>query len=359
MDQRPRIAKIGSYRDPLGFPDVALAPAIDRVAAVTPIRAAAPVRQLPLVLWRAARAVRDGAELLHLSDARFALAGLLLRRRLGVPVTASMSSLDTGARTPWGRATLRALGRIDHVFAGDDAQAQSMRTLTPRACITVVRHAASPLPWPSKRAMASVTRALRNARPGRLVVAVPWPDDRDDLRWFRDLAQPHFESRPLCLIVGAPSRREVRLLVGSDGLARDFRVVTGRLTADVIAAVARCADAFAVPSRCVATERRAAGALGVALAMGGIPVVTNGAEDALVFAHERNGFVTAPGDDREFVRTLNQVLALPAIQRHTLGEEFARYTLNRWSWDDVAEVYGERFAALVGRPQIPAALRAA
>jgi hypothetical protein len=302
---------------------------------------------------------RDGIELVHLYDARFALAGLVLRRGLSVPVTASVSAADVTGRAPWSRLAARALARFDHAFASDDASADALRRIEPGACVSIVRHAASPLPWPSKRAMASVTRALRNVRPGRLVVAMPWPEDRDDLRWFRDLAHPQLESRPLCLIVGAPSRRDVRLLVGSEGLERNFRVVTGRLTADLISAVARCADAFAVPSGCGGSETRAPGALGVALAMGGIPVVTNGAEDALVFAHERNGFVTAPGDDREFVRTLNQVLALPAIQRHTLGEEFARYTLHRWSWDDVAEVYGERFAALVGRPQIPAALRAA
>jgi hypothetical protein len=59
------------------------------------------------------------------------------------------------------------------------------------------------------------------------------------------------------------------------------------------------------------------------------------------------------------VHTLNQLLALPAVQRHFLGEEFARFTLSRWPWQDVASAYMERFAALVGRPQIPAELRAA
>ena len=59
------------------------------------------------------------------------------------------------------------------------------------------------------------------------------------------------------------------------------------------------------------------------------------------------------------MHTLNQVLSLPAVQRHALGEDFARFTLRRWPWDAAAEIYAERFAALVGRPQIPVDLRAA
>ena len=78
-----------------------------------------------------------------------------------------------------------------------------------------------------------------------------------------------------------------------------------------------------------------------------------------VLAHECNAFVVDPDDEHGYVRTLNQVLMLPAVQRHFLGEEFARFTLARWRWDDVASVYADRFAALVGRPHIPAELRAA
>ena len=78
-----------------------------------------------------------------------------------------------------------------------------------------------------------------------------------------------------------------------------------------------------------------------------------------MLAHERNGFVVEPGDERGYVHTLNQVLSLPAAQRHVLGQEFARFTLAKWRWSDVASAYTERFAALVGRPRIPADLRAA
>jgi glycosyltransferase involved in cell wall biosynthesis len=116
---------------------------------------------------------------------------------------------------------------------------------------------------------------------------------------------------------------------------------------------------FRVPAGCEAERRDGSTDLAIALAMGGIPVVTDGAQDTLVLAHERNAFVVDRGDDRGFASTVNDILSLPALQRHFLGLEFARFTLARWPWDGVAEVYGERLAALVGRPQIPADLRAA
>jgi glycosyltransferase involved in cell wall biosynthesis len=136
----------------------------------------------------------------------------------------------------------------------------------------------------------------------------------------------------------------------------DFRVHTGRLTADVIASAARCVDVFVVCAASDPLPSAPAGRLAIALATGGVPVVTNAAEDARVLAHERNAFVVEPNDERGYVHTLNQILSLPAVQRHFLGEEFARFTLSKWPWRDVASAYTERFASLVGRPQIPADL---
>ena len=52
-------------------------------------------------------------------------------------------------------------------------------------------------------------------------------------------------------------------------------------------------------------------------------------------------------------------LALPAVQRHELGLQFAASTVADHTWRSAYETYAERFAALVGRPQIPANLRAA
>jgi hypothetical protein len=356
---RPRAIIVGSYRDPFKLSTDELTAAIAADSDVTHIPANAPIRQGLRVFKDASRAIReDGYELVHLLDPRFAPVGAMLRRRYDVPVSVSFSSADDAGRSPAARLTLRGLNQLDHGFTSEEAVAATLRDRAPRLPVSLIKPGASALPWPSKHGLAAIGRALRGVRPGRLVIALPWPDNRNDLRWFRDVVAPQLDAKPLCLLIGAPSRRQAHLLLGGMGMKSDFRVHSGRLSADVIAAAARCIDAFVV---CGNEPQPGApdGQLAIALSTGGVPVVTNAAEDARVLAHERNAFVVDPGDERGYVHTLNQILALPAVQRHVLGEEFARFTLGRWPWRDVAAAYTERFAALVGRPQIPAEFRAA
>ena len=97
----------------------------------------------------------------------------------------------------------------------------------------------------------------------------------------------------------------------------------------------------------------------MALASSGAPVVAGGGVRSPLLRHEANAFVATAGDPLSLVSTLNQLLALPAIQRHYLGEQFAEETSRAHPWRAVAESYVDRFAVLVGRPPIPAELRAA
>ncbi len=351
---------MGSYRDPLGLPASELPQALARYADVARVASRAPLRQSLSVFKQASRAVlEDGYELVHLLDPRFAVVGMMLRRQFDVPVSVSVSSVDASRRSPFARLAVRAFKHLDQGFTSEDAVVQILRHEAPRVAVSLVPLAASPLPEPSIRGLASISRLLKGVRPGRLVLALPWPENRNDLRWFRDVVVPQLDAHPVCLLLGVPSRRQARLLVGAIGMHSDFRIHAGRLDADVIASAARCVDAFVVCAASDAPPSVPAGQLAIALAIAGVPVVTNASEDARVLAHERSAFVVEPGDERGYVHTLNQILALPAVQRHFLGEEFARFTMSRWSWPDVASAYTERFAALVGRPQIPADLRAA
>ncbi|MBI5288006.1 MAG: glycosyltransferase [Chloroflexi bacterium] len=354
----PRVVAVGCYRDPLGMAGAGMLEALRQRADLRLVETSQAPWSAPGVLMRTLREVRaHDAELVHILDARHATVGRWMRAKKGLPATVSLTSGDVRVTRGWPR-TAAVLPQLDLAFVTEPAVAAALRTRAPRLDVTVVPPAAQPLPWPRKDRMAAVTRALKGVRPGRLVIGVPWPADRRDLRWFRDAIMPLVDGGPLCLVFGAPSRRYARLLFGARGMETDFRVYQGRLDGDTIAAVARCVDAFVVPSGIGGLDGASPTDLALALAMGGVPVVTCGEADSPVLAHERNAFVVEP-DERAFVHTLSQVMGLPAVQRHALGEDFARYTLRQWTWDAVAEVYAERFAALVGRPQIPADLRAA
>jgi hypothetical protein len=356
----PRVAVIGGYRSPLGLPGDGLTQALAAAEVdIVHIDARQPLLDALRAFRRAARAVRqDGVEMVHLMDARFAPVGVMLRRRYGVPVSVTVSTRDVASRTPLARLAMGALNDLDQGFVAAESAARALRVEASRLLVSVTPLAASVLPWPSRKRVAALARTLRGVRPGRLVLGVPWPENRNDLRWFRDVVLPQLDARPLCLLLGAPSRRQVRLLIGATGMQAEFRAYGGRIDADTIAAAARCVDAFVIADG-RGGEAAAPSDLALAMAVGGVPVVTHGSEQVRVLAHERNSFLVEPGDEHGFVRTLNDLLALPAIQRHFLGEDFARFTLSEWPWEDVADVYADRFAALAGRPRIPAELRAA
>jgi glycosyltransferase involved in cell wall biosynthesis len=159
------------------------------------------------------------------------------------------------------------------------------------------------------------------------------------------------------LLLGAPSRREARILVGASGMRTDFRVHVGRIDADLLAAAARCADVFVIPG---ATRRDVALTdLLIAAICSKVPVVAGGAVRSELLEHERNALLVDPYDSFSMTSTLNTLLSLPAVQRHYLGEDFAAHTMARWTRERAANAYAERLAAMVGRPRIPAELRAA
>lgn len=353
----PRIAVAGRYRSPLGFEDdsfiAALARSIDvRVVDASPT----PLGMLRLLRDGARAIMQDRCEAVHLLDARLAPAALMLRIHFGVPVSVTLGRSDAGSVLNL-RPGLLLAHRLDEAFTSDGEMVSLLARRARQLPVTVTSPAATPLPEPSKRRLAAMVRLLHGITPGRLIVAVPWPRDGEHVRWIRDAVAPVLHGNPVCLLLGAPGRREVRLLAGALGLRGSLRVHVGALDIDTIAAAARCADVFAVPG-----EPQNAGSIDdllLALIASNVPVVAGGGIRSAVLDHERNAFAVDPGDAMGVVSTLSRLLALPAVQRHYLGEEFAAEALRRWTWEAAVETYAERFAAIVGRPRIPAELRAA
>jgi glycosyltransferase involved in cell wall biosynthesis len=289
----------------------------------------------------------------HLLDARLAMPALALRARFGAPLSVTLTATDMAARLP----RRAGVGRFDHGFLHADNALRQSSALR-RLALTNVPAVAPSIPEPSRRQLAAMVGLLRDVTPGRLVVAAPWPADAEQVRWCRDAVVPLLQGNPLWLFLGAPGRRQVRLMAGAIGMKGSFRSHIGPVDIDVVAAAARCADVFVVCGE-AARVRAGTSELLLALMASRVPVVAGGGIESALLEDEVNAFVAPPGDAMGLVSTLNKLLGLPAVQRHYLGEEFAGHVTRRHTWDAAAEVYGERFAALVGRPQIPAELRAA
>lgn len=343
----PRVVLVG----PNGRTDAAgdtLARALGRDLTVDLVEGSSLLRDGARAYSRAAACIRAGAEAAHLLDARFALVGALLQRRYQVPVTVDARAADVTRR-------LAPLGRLDHAFVAHAEVADGLRRKARTLPLSHVPPVATVPVEPTERELDRTSRVLREATLGQLVVAMPWPDDREHVRWYRDAIAPLLRGNPLTLMLDVPNRRAARLLTNAVGTS--MRARRGKLTPSALAAAARCADVFVVPGlpRTPATTSE----LLLALASTGVPVVAGGAVLNGTLEHERNALVVEQGDAFGLVSTINQLLELPAQQRHALGEEFAAYTMARAAWADIVPAYVERFSALVGRPLIPENLRAA
>ena len=270
----------------------------------------------------------------------------------------TVSQRDLTSAAPWAGVSRRVIRRLDEAFVSDPRLAAQLRAAGARLATTVLPPVAAALPTPSARDQAAVSKVMRDVRPGRPVLAMIWPDSRNDLRWFRDAVMPALDGKPVCVVAGAPSRREARLLLGATGVRQQFRVLPGRLAAGRLSALVRWADVLVSPA---GSRRNGDGStdLVLTLAASGVPLVTDGLLEGAHLDHEHNALLVSRSNEREFAVTINRLLALPSVQRHYLGQEFARHTFETWPWQRAAETYAERFAALVGRPAIPAQLRAA
>jgi glycosyltransferase involved in cell wall biosynthesis len=345
----PRVVTLGMLRDSLGlpFPDDLLGDA----AEVMPASTDGP----PFTALRSAgnlvRLAR--CEVVHVPDAAYAPAALMLRRRFGIPVS-GVTGAGERRLHPQRLMGERLLRRFDQGFA---LHGRPLPAVLGRLHVVPLPPVARPLPEPSKAALRRMARLLGGVTPGRLVVALAWPADLEQLRWFRDAAMPLLHGDPVCLVLGAPGRRQARIMLGAIGLSARFRVHTGRIDADALSAAVRCADMFVTLGE--PRPRLGLADMQLAVAASRLPLVAGGGAAIGIVEDESSGFVADGSDPFELVNTMNRLLQLPAVQRHYLGEDFAARMLERWPASAAGQVLGERFSVMAGRPQIPTDLRAA
>ncbi len=329
-----------------------------------PARAAAAPRGRTVAWWSGHRALwqrvergirmrlrRDGCDVVHLTDARLAPCGAWLRGRLGLPVTVDLGPQDLHAQEADGRALFAAADQLDAAFVfGCEGEAALERRTTRVPMVRLPLVALAPSA-PDPRTAARLHDLLGDGDPRRPVIAFAGAASMAECHWFEEDVLHAMDDAACWLRIGDDSAAHAS---HGDGVPS----CCGALDDGTIAALARYADAFVLPWALGGAAPEADGLLRLALAASGVPVIAGDA-GAAVLDHERNAFLVRAGDALGFRATIDQLLRLPAKQRQYIGEEFAAETLRRWPAAEAAAVYEERFAALAGRPTIPAELRIA
>ncbi len=355
---RPRVVIVGR---PRGTFSPELRSLLAPVALTREIDGPLPLLGWPRALQSVSRAVHDeGFEIVHLAAVRYAQFGRFVGRRLGVPVTVDVTPEDL----QWGRGRRRlpvdVIDSLDEVFAAGPDTAEQLRRVTRIVPITPLPLHACGRAEPSRAALRRLTRALRRAEPSGVVVALPWTHEMRQLRWFRDALLPALGGNVTCLMAGVPDRATLQRTRQIIGRRSDVVLLRGKLDAEGVSAIARSADVVMLPWHHAPEGPDADAMLQLAFVGSGTPVIARETDEGRgVLEHERSAFMVRAGEAFGFASTLTQLLVLPALQRHYVGAEFAAYAMEQWPADALAAVYAERFAALAGRPQIPAELRAA
>lgn len=357
--QRARVAVVGERRIAPCIPERAWRDALSEEADILTVPASSSLRGMLPAARHVASAIRnEGAEVVHLQDVRLVPAALLATRTHHVPLTCDLVSQDLRARSPLVRLAIRLADRLDQSFCSEHEAMRALRDRAPHLPVVLVPAVASMSPAPSVSETQTVVHALRGVNVGRPIVAVAWPEERAAMLRFCDFVLPRLATKPICIAFGVPDVRRARRIVRLAGAHYTVRLAEGPLTAGMIAAVARFADVMAVlPGPLSAVDDQAAAA--ITIASSGAPVVAWNEDLGGVLRHEENALLSADASTWGYVRLLDEVLTLPSLQRHFLGEEFRRATFASWPVSAAAQIYGERFAALTGRPRIPAELRAA
>ncbi len=119
----------------------------------------------------------------------------------------------------------------------------------------------------------------------------------------------------------------------------------GKLPQDDIDAILGIADAFIMPNIEVQGDMEGFGLVCLEACMRGTKVfaaASGGITDAII--HGSNGILLPPGHVASWVHALNQVIDAPHSQLST--QEIISFTMNRFSWQKMADQYYLHFKNL-------------
>ena len=176
----------------------------------------------------------------------------------------------------------------------------------------------------------------------RVILSVGRLVERKGVAWFVEHVLPRLPEDVLYLVVGEGRQRSaINVAANFSCVASRVRMM-GEVSDDMLAAAYRSADVMVMPNIPVRGDMEGFGLVALEAAAAGLPVVASrieGITDAI--QHGRNGILVEAGDVEEYSRALMRLLEMPDSDLASLGETYARYTLENYSWTSTAERYVE------------------
>ena len=310
---------------------------------------------LPYAAAKAIRLARRGdVDAVHLADALLAPVGAVIRRLAGVPVTVSVCGLDVSYTNRAYQAIVpRALRRLDLAMPISAATDAAMRARTGDAPSSqVIPLGVNPLPLPMVMPPDAASLQALVAR-RRVLITVGRLIERKGHAWFTRAVLPLLPPDVVYVVVGAGPQREAIAAAAEDAGVGDRIVLTGRLDDNALACAYAMADAFVMPNLPVAGDMEGFGLVALEASAAGVPVIASRLEGITEAVHHGgNGILVDPLDAPAFAEAILDVLDRAPGARKALGETFAAYTHEQFSWDRTAARYAEAIADVITGPLV-------
>lgn len=336
-----------------------LSNALDDHAIVTKITWGGSNTWLPLVLpvfflrafWQLA--TKQDIEIIHMQDAVQAPVGWLLHKIFNKPYIVVAHGLDvTYEKFLYQQLILPFVRRADAVVSISSATNEEVlkRGIQPAKTqvITLGTHDDYGVDVaPDRSGLEQELNIELSDRPlllttGRLV-------KRKGVAWFIENVMPVLVtkySNVLYMVAGEGSERErIEEAIHQARLA-DNVLLLGRVSERARSLLYRSCDIFVMPNVVVAGDMEGFGIVAQEAATAQLPVVASGIEgiqDAI--RHEKNGMLVETGNQQAFVDEISTFLDNVA-DRRAFGKAARAFTLNEYSWKNIAEKYAAVYEAL-------------
>lgn len=172
---------------------------------------------------------------------------------------------------------------------------------------------------------------------------------RKGVLWFVDEVLPQLVAQglPVLYIVsgGGKDREIIQAAIADKGLEEHVRLL-GKASNDLLHNLYNVADLFVMPNIPVPNDMEGFGLVALEAASCGTRVVAaklEGIQDAIIDGY--NGRLVEPGDAAAFAQAIQDELAHPRLQ----PEQIRTYTLEHYSWHEIARQYEAAMRRLIGR----------
>lgn len=317
-------------------------------------------------------------DVIHLNDGLMATLCTWLKGYTSIPVAVTLHGLDiTYPWRPYRRIVVPRLQQLDRVIAVSAATRQVCLDLgfDESKVVTVVNgvdHDLYTKKLPDNMDQKLESHLGQSLKGKRLVVTLGRAVRRKGFSWFAGEVMPllddsvvlgligPYEDRPsfttrILRLLPKAARHNIELLLGhmSDSAelvalsgADDRIVQLGRLPFDELMGVLALADIFVMPNIDVPGDAEGFGLVALEASLRKTPVLAADLEGITSAIHDGgNGRLLDPHNAEKWANAIQNSLVRTDLEQ--LGEAGAQYTLEHFSWDQMAKGYYEAFESMV------------